>query len=117
MPWSAIAPSRTRHVASTGQHGKNTISSLLTLSVSGSGARRFWRAFKDLLAKSELPDMRVHDLRHTAATLLLAEGVPVKVASELLGHSDVQTTLRIYAHVIEGTQEEAASAMDRLFHR
>ena len=44
------------------------------------------------------------------------EGVPVKVASEMLGHSDVTTTLRIYAHVIEGAQEQAASAMDRLFH-
>ena len=56
------------------------------------------------------------DLRHTAASLLLAEGVPVKVTSEMLGHSDVTTTLRIYAHVIEGAQEQAASAMDRLFH-
>jgi integrase len=75
-----------------------------------------WRAFKKLLTKAELPDMRIHDLRHTAATLLLAEGVPVKVASELLGHSDIKTTLRIYAHVIEGAQEQAATAMDRLFH-
>jgi site-specific recombinase XerD len=47
--------------------------------------------------------------------LLLAEGVPVKVVSEMLGHSDVATTLRIYAHVIEGAQEQATSIMDRLF--
>jgi len=69
-----------------------------------------------LLRKGNLPHMRVHDLRHTAASLLLAEGVPVKVASEMLGHSDVTTTLRIYAHVIEGAQEQAAIAMDRLFN-
>ncbi|HLF07940.1 MAG TPA: site-specific integrase [Dehalococcoidia bacterium] len=75
--------------------------------------RKHWL---DLLKAAKLPHLRVHDLRHTAATLLLAEGVPVKVASEMLGHSDVATTLRIYAHVIEGAQEQAASAMDRLFH-
>jgi integrase len=69
-----------------------------------------------LLAKAEIPHLRVHDLRHSAATLLLAEGVPVKVASEMLGHSDVTTTLRIYAHVLEGAQEQAASAMDRLLN-
>ena len=68
------------------------------------------------MRKGNLPHMRVHDLRHTAASLLLAEGVPVKVASEMLGHSDVTTTLRIYAHVIEGAQEQAAIAMDRLFN-
>ncbi len=60
--------------------------------------------------------MRFHDLRHTAATVLLSQGVPVKVVSELLGHSDISTTLRIYAHVIEGAQEQAVSVMDKLFH-
>jgi site-specific recombinase XerD len=49
-------------------------------------------------------------------TCLIAEGTPVKVVSEILGHSDVTSTLRIYAHVIEGAQEQAANAMDRLFH-
>jgi site-specific recombinase XerD len=44
--------------------------------------------------------MRFHTLRHCAATLLMAEGVPVKVASEMLGHADISTTLRIYSHVM-----------------
>ena len=60
--------------------------------------------------------MRFHDLRHSPASLLLAEGVPVKVVSEMLGHSDMTTTLRIYAHVIEGAQEQAVSAMERILH-
>lgn len=60
--------------------------------------------------------MRFHDLRHSAASLLLAEGTPVRLVSELLGHSDVKTTLSIYAHSIPGAQEQAASAMDRLFN-
>jgi hypothetical protein len=51
----------------------------------------------------------------TSGGRLLAEGTPIKVVSELLGHSDVTTTLRIYAHVIEGAREQATSAMDRLF--
>ena len=60
--------------------------------------------------------MRFHNLRHSAASLLLAEGVPVKVVSEMLGHSDVATTLRIYAHVLEGAQEQATSIMEKLFN-
>lgn len=73
--------------------------------------RRQWLR---VLSKADLPPIRVHDLRHSAASILLAEGVPVKVVSEMLGHSDVTTTLRIYAHVIEGAQEQAAGAIDRL---
>lgn len=59
--------------------------------------------------------MRFHNLRHGAATLLMAEGVPVKVVSEMLGHADITTTLRIYSHVLPSMQEQAAGAMDRLF--
>lgn len=59
--------------------------------------------------------MRFHDLRHTAATLLMAEGVPIKVASEMLGHADIGITLRAYSHVLPGMQQQAAEAMDRLF--
>lgn len=74
------------------------------------------RQFPRLLLKAELPEMRIHDLRHSAASMLLADGVPVKVVSEILGHADVSTTLRIYAHVLEGAQEQAANYMDRLFN-
>lgn len=74
------------------------------------------RQFPKLLAKAKLPDMRIHDLRHSAASMLLADGVPVKVVSEMLGHADVSTTLRIYAHVLEGAQGQAADYMDRLFN-
>jgi integrase len=60
-----------------------------------------------LLRRADLPAMRFHTLR--------AEGVPVKVASEMLGHADITTTLRIYSHVLPSMQEAAADAMDRLF--
>jgi integrase len=73
------------------------------------------RSFARLLKKAGLPAMRFHNLRHSAATLLMAEGVPVKVASEMLGHADIVTTLRIYSHVLPTMQQQAAKAMDRLF--
>lgn len=55
--------------------------------------------------------IRLHDLRHTAASLMLADGVPVKVVSELLGHSSPQITLGVYAHVMPGMAEEAGEAL------
>jgi integrase len=57
--------------------------------------------------------LRLHDLRHTAASVLLSEGVPVKVASEMLGHSQVKLTLDTYSHVMPHLKQEAAAAMDR----
>ena len=73
------------------------------------------RSFARLLERAGLPPMRFHSLRHAAATILMAEGVPVKVISEMLGHADITTTLRIYAHVLPTMQAQAASTWDRLF--
>ena len=61
---------------------------------------------------ANLPHMRFHDLRHTAATLLITRGVNIKVVSEMLGHADVATTMRIYAHVLPHMQDAAAIMMD-----
>jgi integrase len=57
--------------------------------------------------------VRFHDLRHTAATLLLGAGVPLKVVSETLGHSNIAITADVYAHVTPELRREAADAMDR----
>jgi integrase len=74
------------------------------------------RSFKQLAANAGFPpEMRFHDLRHTAATLLLSRGVNVKVVSEMLGHADIAITLRIYAHVIPNMQQVAADVMDSMF--
>jgi integrase len=70
--------------------------------------------FKPLLRKAGLPAIRFHDLRHTAATLLLAQGVNPKVVSELLGHASIALTLGIYGHVMPHMQQQAAEIMDRL---
>ncbi len=59
--------------------------------------------------------MRFHDLRHSAATILLAMKVPVKVIQELLGHSNITITLNVYGHVLPSMQEEAMDKMEHLF--
>jgi integrase len=60
-----------------------------------------------------LPPARFHDLRHSAATLMLAEGVPLAVISEWLGHSGIAITAQHYAAVVPALHREAAEAMDR----
>jgi integrase len=72
-------------------------------------------AFKPLIERAQVPTIRIHDLRHTAATLLLKQGIGIKVVTEMLGHSDVAITLRIYAHVLPDMQAQAAAALDALF--
>jgi integrase len=72
------------------------------------------REFRPLLEEASLPPIRLHDLRHTAATLLLLQNVPVKVVSAMLGHSSVAITLDRYSHVLPSMQRDAAAAMERL---
>jgi len=66
------------------------------------------KAFSKLIKKAELPQVRLHDLRHTHATIMLKQGADPKTISERLGHSSVVITLDTYAHVLPGMQEAAA---------
>ena len=70
--------------------------------------------FRRELAKAGLPRVRIHDLRHTAATLLLTRGVHPKVVQDMLGHSTVTLTLDTYSHVTPALHKEAADHMDAL---
>lgn len=75
------------------------------------------RSFRHILAKEELKDLpriRPHDLRHTAATLLLAAGVHPKIVQEQLGHSQISVTLDTYSHVLPSMKQAAAQAMDAI---
>src|SRR5206468_1160557 len=74
-------------------------------------------AFKKMVKRFGLPRIRLHDLRHTHATLLLKAGVPIKVVSERLGHSTPGFTVATYQHVLPGMQAEAANAFARLLER
>lgn len=62
--------------------------------------RRDWQAWKDLLRSAGVRDARLHDARHTAATLLLEQGVDVRVVMEILGHSQIALTMNTYQHVM-----------------
>ncbi|HUF53305.1 MAG TPA: site-specific integrase [Dehalococcoidia bacterium] len=71
-------------------------------------------SFYPLLDRAGLPRMRFHDLRHSAATLLLGKGIHPKIVSEMLGHSTIAITLDLYSHVTPTMQREAAQALDSL---
>lgn len=68
--------------------------------------------FKRILIKAKLPDVRFHDLRHSAASLMLAQGIPLRSIQDILGHSSIALTANLYAHVGEQLKREAADAMD-----
>lgn len=70
--------------------------------------RSFSQAFDRAVARAGLRKIRLHDLRHTHATIAVKAGVPVKVISERLGHESPAFTLKQYAHVVPGMQAEAA---------
>ncbi len=63
--------------------------------------------FKRSIKKAGLPNLHFHCLRHTAATLMLHNGVDIKTVQKVLGHEDIQTTLDIYTHVLESMKQEA----------
>jgi integrase len=72
------------------------------------------RSFYAILKRADLPRIRFHDLRHTAASLLLMLGENPKVVQERLGHARVEVTLNTYSHVLPTMQKEAAQRLDRL---
>jgi integrase len=76
--------------------------------------RNVLRDFQRLLERARLPRATFHDLRHSAATLLLAQGVHERVIMQTLGHSDIRLTLGRYSHVLKRVQREAADTMNSL---
>jgi integrase len=63
---------------------------------------------------SDLPQIRFHDLRHSAATLLLVQGVHPRIVMDILGHSSIAQTMNTYSHVIPSAQRQAAFEMDSI---
>ena len=72
------------------------------------------RKFPDFLADNDMDEIRLHDLRHTCASLLLANGVSMKEIQEWLGHSSYNTTANIYAHVDSSSKEISANTMSNV---
>jgi integrase len=76
--------------------------------------RNVTRQFKGLLTAAALPNIRLHDLRHSCATLLLAQGVNPRVVMETLGHSQVSLTPNTYSHVLPSLQKDAAAKINAI---
>ena len=72
------------------------------------------QTFDRLVRRADLPVIRLHDLRHTQATLLIDAGVPVKVVSERLGHATAAFTIETYQHVLPSMQTRAVDAVAQL---
>ena len=68
-----------------------------------------------LAARCDLRVIRLHDARHTHASLMLKQGIHPKVVQERLGHSSIQMTIDTYSHVAPGIQEAAAKRFDEMF--
>ncbi|GGP75111.1 hypothetical protein GCM10010231_52550 [Streptomyces sindenensis] len=79
--------------------------------------RNLYRSFTRVAGTAGLRVIRLHDARHGCATLLTAAGVPPRVVMEILGHSQIAVTMNIYAHVVQDTQREAVSHLDRMLRR
>ncbi len=73
--------------------------------------RNFYREFKAIAKKSGLGDWHPHELRHSAASLMLAQGVKLQVVSEVLGHSSIRMTSDVYGHILAPDRKAAAEAM------
>jgi site-specific recombinase XerD len=81
----------------------------------GYGVNGSWltKHFQALLERAGLPRMRLHDLRHGAASLLVGAGVHPRIAQELLRHASSKTTMEIYSHVSAAQQREAVEVLQR----
>lgn len=75
--------------------------------------RNLSRLFDQLIIAAGVRRIRFHDLRHTCASLLLAQGVPARVVMDVLGHSQMAITMDLYSHVMPTALREAADAIDR----
>lgn len=76
---------------------------------------RLTQWFGKFIRRTDLPQIHLHSLRHTYASLCIANGVPLTAVAAQLGHSNVATTATIYAHAIRSAQLAAAVKMDTLF--
>ena len=77
--------------------------------------RNVSRQFSDAARRVGLGDWHVHELRHSAASLMIAQGIPIEVVSSVLGHANIRMTVDTYGHVGPAAGKPAAAAMDDLF--
>ena len=99
-----------------GEEWKDTGLVFTTAIGTATDARHVIRRHHAIVKAAGIPHLRFHDLRRSAASLLLAQGVSPKYISQLLGHKQVSFTIQTYAHVIKETQRELADKMDTILN-
>ena len=115
----SLIAQRDRHTARAEEFGVKLPGTAFVFSDSADSTKP-WRpnratlAFRRICDDIDVSNVRLHDLRHFAATRLLAAGVPVKTVSARLGHANASTTLNIYAHFLESSDETAAQVLGDL---
>ncbi|MHB8246416.1 MAG: tyrosine-type recombinase/integrase [Acidimicrobiales bacterium] len=77
----------------------------------------FSKQFVRLCKEAGLGHWHIHEARHSAASVMLAQGVPLEVVSEVLGHSSIYITKDVYGHLVEGSKRDAAEKMAAAFKR
>lgn len=100
-----------RRVAGAAWEGRDDLVFTTTTAAPIDGRKLIRTWFRPLLAKAGLPPIRIHDLRHSYASIALARGVHPKVVQEALGHATIAVTLDLYSHVVPSLQREAAKEM------
>lgn len=75
-----------------------------------------YKVFEEGIKKSGVPRIRIHDLRHSHATMLINNGVNIVAVSRRLGHSDINITLKVYSHLLRKTEDEMVTTISNL-HR
>jgi len=73
----------------------------------------FWNRF---IKRTGLKKIRFQDLRHSSASLILSEGINMKVVQKRLGHKDIKTTMNVYSHVTEKDDEKASNVFDQFYN-
>jgi integrase len=76
--------------------------------------RNFYREFTKICRDAGMDDWHPHELRHSAASLMLAQGVKLQVVSQVLGHASIRMTADVYGHILDPDRQEAADAMGTL---
>jgi integrase len=111
---SALVAHRVRQVAARLQAETWEDNDLIFCTSAGRplNPNNLYRQFNKIVVAADVPRVRLHDLRHTHATLLLQAGTPIKAVSERLGHAKTSITLDTYAHVLPEMQDHAVDAID-----
>ena len=114
MPSVPTVPGRTRSAHSPAVAGRTWAWCSRGRTAGHSTPREVTRAFTRHVLAADLPVIRLHDLRHTHATLALAAGVHPKVVQERLGHANIAITLDTYPHAVPALEEQAARTVASL---